>query len=105
MEGTLIDTPVAAIEQLLAINVTAPMLLAASAVRAFASRSAGGIINLSSMLALAPQMFDGTYSATKAFVLNLTQGLVKEVVDKGVRVQAVLPGATRTEIWRAPARM
>jgi short-subunit dehydrogenase len=44
-------------------------------------------------------MFDGTYSATKAFVLNLSQGLASEVAGKGVRIQAVLPGATRTEIW------
>jgi uncharacterized protein len=99
LEGTLIDTPVATIEQLIAINVTAPTLLAAAAVRAFAGRGAGGIINLASVLALAPEMFDGTYSATKAFILNLSQGLAKEVGDKGVRVQAVLPGATRTEIW------
>ena len=67
--------------------------------RAFATRGKGGIINLSSVLALAPEMFDGTYSGTKAFLLNLTQGLAKEVGDKGIRVQAVLPGATRTEIW------
>lgn len=99
LESTLIDTPVATIEQLIAINVTAPTLLAGAAVRAFAGRGAGGIINLSSVLALAPEMFDGTYSATKAFVLNLSQGLAKEVADKGIRVQAVLPGATRTEIW------
>jgi short-subunit dehydrogenase len=97
--GTLIDTPVATIEQLIAINVTAPTLLAAAAVRAFAARSRGGIINLSSVLALAPELFDATYSATKAFVLNLSQGLAKEVADKNIRVQAVLPGATRTEIW------
>lgn len=99
LEGTLIDTPVATIEQLIAINVNAPTLLAGAAVRAFAPRGKGGIINLSSVLALAPEMFDGTYSATKAFLLNLTQGLAKEVGDKGIRVQAVLPGATRTEIW------
>jgi len=99
LEGTLIDTPAATIEQLIAINVTAPTLLAGAAVRAFAPRGKGGIINLSSVLALAPEMFDGTYSATKAFLLNLTQGLAKEVGDKGIRVQAVLPGATRTEIW------
>jgi uncharacterized protein len=99
LEGTLIDTPVATIEQLIAVNVTAPTLLAAAAVRAFAGRGAGGIINLASVLALAPEMFDGTYSATKAFVLNLSQGLAKEVAGKGIRVQAVLPGATRTEIW------
>lgn len=99
LEGTLIDTPAVTIEHLIAINVTAPTLLAGAAVRAFAPRGAGGIINLSSVLALAPEMFDGTYSATKAFMLNLTQGLAKEVADKGIRVQAVLPGATRTEIW------
>lgn len=99
LEGTLIDTPAEALRQLIAVNVTAPTLLAAAAVRAFAEKGAGGIINLSSVLALAPEMFDGTYSGTKAFILNLTQGLAREVGGKGVRVQAVLPGATRTEIW------
>jgi len=97
--GTLIDTPRDSLTQLIAVNVTAPTLLAAAAVRAFASRGKGAIINLSSVLALAPEMFDGTYSGTKAFILSLTQGLAKEVVDKGIHVQAVLPGATRTEIW------
>ena len=99
LAGTLIDTPTETIEQLIAINVLAPTLLAGAAVRAFAARGHGGIINLASVLALAPEMFDGTYSGTKAFVLSLSQGLAKEVKDKGVRVQAVLPGATRTEIW------
>lgn len=99
LEGTLIDTPTPVIEQLIAINVTAPTLLAGAAVRAFAPRGKGAIITLSSVLALAPEMFDGTYSATKAFVLNLSQGLAKEVGGKGIHVQAVLPGATRTEIW------
>lgn len=99
LRGTLIDTPEEDIERLLAINVVAPTRLAGAAVRVFAERGEGGIINLSSVLALAPEMFDGTYSATKAFVLTLSQGLAREVADKGVRVQAVLPGATRTEIW------
>jgi short-subunit dehydrogenase len=99
LEGTLIDTPADRVRQLIAINVTAPTLLAAAAARAFAARGRGGIINLSSVLALAPELFDATYSGTKAFMLNLSQGLAKELADKGVRVQAVLPGATRTEIW------
>lgn len=99
LEGTMIDTPVKTVEQLIAINLIAPPLLAGAAVRAFADRRRGGIINLSSVLALSPEMFDGTYSATKAFVLNLSQGLAKEVADKGIRIQTVLPGATRTEIW------
>lgn len=99
LEGTLVDTPRQTIEQLIAVNVTAPTLLAAAAAKAFVARGVGAIINLSSVLALSPEMFDGTYSATKAFILNLSQGLAEEVGDKGVRIQAVLPGATRTEIW------
>ena len=51
------------------------------------------------MLMIAPEMLDGTYSATKAFVLNLSQGLAHETLGSGIRIQAVLPGATRTEIW------
>ncbi|MCY1249453.1 hypothetical protein D9M72_629920 [compost metagenome] len=39
------------------------------------------------------------YGATKAFVLFLSQGLNVELAPKGVYVQAVLPAATRTEIW------
>ena len=40
-----------------------------------------------------------SYGGTKAFVLALTHSLVHELGDKGVRVQAVLPGATATEFW------
>jgi short-subunit dehydrogenase len=39
------------------------------------------------------------YGATKAFVTFLSQGLSLELGPKGVYVQAVLPAATRTEIW------
>jgi short-subunit dehydrogenase len=99
LEGTLLDASPARVRQLIAINVLAPTLLAGVAARAFAGRGHCGIINLSSVLALAPEMFDPTYSGTKAFILNLSQGLAKQLADTGVRVQAVLPGATRTEIW------
>lgn len=40
------------------------------------------------------------YGATKAFVLFLSQGLNLELSPKGIYVQAVLPAATRTEIWQ-----
>ena len=39
------------------------------------------------------------YGASKAYVLFLSQGLSQELAPKGVHVQAVLPAATRTEIW------
>jgi short-subunit dehydrogenase len=65
----------------------------------FAQAGEGAIINVSSVLGLAPELGFTTYGATKAFVLFLTQGLHAELRPKGVYVQAVLPAATRTEIW------
>lgn len=99
LNGTLTTASADEVTRLIALNVTAPTLLAQAAGVAFAARGAGAIVNISSVLALAPEMIDGTYSATKAFLLNLSRGLAHELAGKGVYVQAVLPGATRTEIW------
>jgi uncharacterized protein len=63
------------------------------------ARRGGAIVNIASFLALAPEAFDGVYSGTKAYVLNLSQSMSAQLADKGLYVQAVLPGATRTEIW------
>jgi uncharacterized protein len=95
----LVGADVGRLERMIQLNVTAVMQLAAAASTAFAAHRRGTIVNLSSVLALAPELFDGTYSGTKAFVLNLSQSMREELKDRGVRVQAVLPGAVRTEIW------
>jgi len=99
LNGGLLDSATDQIETLIALNVTAPTLLAAAAGKAFVARGAGAIITIASVLALVPEAFDGVYSGSKAFVLNLSQSLANQIEAKGVRVQAVLPGATRTEIW------
>ncbi len=97
--GTLIEADINAVERMVALNVLAPTRLAAAAAKGFMARKAGTLINIASVLALVPEMFSGTYSGTKAYVLNLTRSLQAELGPHGVRVQAVLPGATRTEIW------
>jgi len=99
LTGTLLDSDPASVERLIALNITAPTVLAGAAGRAFAERGKGGIVNLASVLALLPETFDGVYSGSKAFLLNLSLSLAAVLEPKGVRVQAVLPGATRTEIW------
>ncbi|MFL9923906.1 SDR family oxidoreductase [Herbaspirillum lusitanum] len=99
IDGTLISADVDRYETMIQLNVVAVHRLAAAAATAFSQRKSGTIINIASVLALAPELFNGTYSATKAFVLNLTQSMQRELSADGVRVQAVLPGATRTEIW------
>jgi len=59
----------------------------------------GEIVNIASVVALAPEFGMSVYGATKAFALFLSQGLTVELGPKGIYVQAVLPSATRTEIW------
>lgn len=95
LDGGLLENGPAALERLIALNITAPTLLASAAGKAFVARGAGAIVNIASVLAFAPEMFDGVYSGSKAYLLNLSLSLA----SKGVRTQAVLPGATRTEIW------
>lgn len=99
LNGSLFENDVAAVDTILSLNITAPTLLAQAAGAAFATRGAGTIINIASVLALAPELFEGVYSGTKAYLLNLSLSLANQLRDKGVHVQAVLPGATRTEIW------
>ncbi|MCQ9155158.1 SDR family NAD(P)-dependent oxidoreductase [Acidomonas methanolica] len=95
----LADADVDALEQMIQVNVTAPTRLAAAAARAFSAAGRGTIINISSALALAPELFSGAYSGTKAYILNLSISLRQEMAPRGVQVQAVLPGATRTAFW------
>jgi short-subunit dehydrogenase len=64
----------------------------------------GAIVNIGSIVGLAPEIGLTVYGATKAFVLFLSQGLHLELGPKGVYVQAVLPSATRTEIWERSGR-
>jgi short-subunit dehydrogenase len=91
-------------ETMILLNVVAVTRLAHAAANAFVQHKRGTILNIASVLALAPEAFNGVYSGTKAFVLNLTQAIAAETASAGVRVQAVLPGATRTEIWERAGR-
>ena len=97
--GTTIETDPDLAESVIALNVVAASRLAISAARAFKGRDHGTIVNIASVLALAPERFNGVYDATKAFLLSLSQAMQTELAATGVWVQAVLPGATRTEIW------
>jgi hypothetical protein len=87
------------VENIVQLNVVAVARLASAAAKAFAPRKRGAIVNVGSVLGLMPEMFPGVYPATKAFVQTMSQSLHIELGKSGIQVQAVLPGATRTEIW------
>jgi short-subunit dehydrogenase len=70
-----------------------------AAAPAFVSRGAGTIINIASVVAVQPEILNGVYAGTKAFVLAFSRSLATELTGKGIRVQVVLPGATATKFW------
>ncbi|HWL82514.1 MAG TPA: SDR family oxidoreductase [Roseomonas sp.] len=101
--GFLEQTP-EAVAGLIALNATAPARLAAAIAPRLAQAGGGAIVNIASVVGLAPELGMAVYGATKAFMLFLSQGLQRELGPKGVYVQAVLPAATRTEIWERSGR-
>ncbi|MBB2495211.1 SDR family NAD(P)-dependent oxidoreductase [Aquipseudomonas ullengensis] len=99
MNGSLAEADLVKVDALIQLNIVALTHLAAAASATFSAAGRGGIINIASVVALAPEMFNAVYSASKAYVLSLTQTLHGEIGKQGVQLQAVCPGVTRTEIW------
>jgi hypothetical protein len=98
MNGQLAEADLDTVDRMILLNVVSLTHLSTAAAN-FTAAGRGAIINIASVVALAPEMFNAEYSATKAYVLSLTQTLNGEVKAQGLQVQAVLPGLTRTEIW------
>ncbi|QWG26028.1 SDR family oxidoreductase [Bradyrhizobium sediminis] len=97
--GSFIEQSTDDVTRLVALNTTALLRLASAIAPRLAKNGEGAIVNIGSVVGLAPEFGMAVYGATKAFVLFLSQGLSIELGPKGVYVQAVLPATTRTEIW------
>ncbi|MDM0117462.1 SDR family oxidoreductase [Variovorax sp. J22R133] len=95
----LLSSDIDRMEEMITLNVGALTRLAYAAAPAFVRRGTGTIINIASVVAISPETLNGVYGGSKAYVLAFSQSLQHELSDKGVRVQAVLPGATATEFW------
>ena len=100
----LLDEKIDDLESMIYLNVTALTRLALAALPGFVARKNGLLINIASVVALAPDLLNGTYSGTKAYVVNFTQALKNELAGTGVTIQAVLPGATATPFWEKAGR-
>jgi NAD(P)-dependent dehydrogenase (short-subunit alcohol dehydrogenase family) len=102
------DLEQAALERLLAVNVIGTMLCCREAVRRMstASGGAGGaIVNVSSMATtIGGRPGRSAYAASKAAVDAFTVGLAREVAREGIRVNALRPGMTLTDMTDAVRR-
>ena len=95
----LVDADADRLEDMIQLNVTALTRLTRAVAPGMVRRGKGAVINIASIVALSPELLNGTYGGSKAFVLAFTQSLNHELGPKGIQVQAVLPGATSTDFW------
>lgn len=94
------ETTAEQIDHVLAVNVRAPMLMMRHAV-AMLRRSRGTIVNIASVHATATSRDIAAYAASKGALVALSRAASLEFAEDGVRVNAVLPGATDTPMLRS----
>lgn len=95
------ETTVEDFDRVTGVNLRGAYLCAREAIRHFLSREGGGvIINNSSVHQIIPKPKYLSYAMSKAGMANLTRTLALEYADKGIRVNAVGPGAIVTPINR-----
>jgi short-subunit dehydrogenase len=95
----LLNADVEKMDDMIALNISALTRLTYAAAPAFVARGSGTIINIASVVGISPESLNGVYGASKAYVIAFSHSLQHELADKGIRIQAVLPGATATELW------
>jgi short-subunit dehydrogenase len=95
----LLNADVDKMEYMIDLNITALTRLTYAAAPALVARGKGTIINIASIVGISPETLNGVYGASKAYVLALSHSLQHELAGKGIRIQAVLPGATATDLW------
>lgn len=93
------DTDAATIDNLLAVNVRAPLLLTSALVPSMVGRGRGCIVNLSSVSALTGTPKRAAYAASKGALDAATRSLAVELGPAGIRVNSVAPGVVDTAMW------
>lgn len=94
----VVDQPVSVFEHLVAVNLRGSLVAAEHAAAVMRASGGGAIVNIASGAALRPVPFRNGYSASKAGVLAMTRHHACAWARDGIRVNAVAPGYTRTEL-------
>lgn len=99
--GHILDTDLAAYSKTVDVNIRGYFFMSVEAGKLMKENGGGAIVNTASINALQPGAMQGIYSITKAAVVNMTKAFAKECAPLGIRVNALLPGFTRTKFASA----
>ncbi|HEV3428006.1 MAG TPA: SDR family oxidoreductase [Paraburkholderia sp.] len=94
--GHILDTDLASFEKTVEVNLRGYFFMSVEAGKLMREHGGGAIVNTASVNALQPGDRQGIYSITKAGVVNMTRAFAKECGPLGIRVNALLPGLTKT---------
>jgi NAD(P)-dependent dehydrogenase (short-subunit alcohol dehydrogenase family) len=96
--GPIQDTDLGAYQKTMDVNVRGYFFMSAAAVKLMATHGGGAILNVASVNGVVPGALQGVYNITKAAVIGMTKSFARECAPLGVRVNALLPGLTRTKL-------
>ena len=96
--GLIGDTPEAAFDKTIDVNLKGPFYLSAKAVKMMKEQGGGAIVNVASINGITPGHLQGIYSMTKCAMINMTKAFAKEYGHDGIRVNAICPGLVDTKM-------
>jgi len=99
--GHVLDTPVSAFEKTLEVNLRGYFYMSVAAAKRMREQGKGAIVNVASANAITPGDKQAVYSITKAGILNMTRAFANECGAFGIRVNALIPGVTKTRFAQA----
>lgn len=99
--GPIWETDVRAYDKTVEVNLRGTFFMSSRAVQLMKDNGDGSIINVASVNGVSPGDLQGIYSITKGAIINMTKAFAKECGPLGVRVNALLPGLTRTRFASA----
>lgn len=99
--GEMLGADEAAWDKTHDVNLKGPFFMIRHAAPLMIKAGGGAIANVSSVSGMRPGLMQGIYSITKAGLIAMTKAYAKELADKNIRVNALLPGLTKTRFSRA----